>query len=211
MVIQTGTVIAMSRWIDKVPAVLMARYPGEEGGNAIARIIFGDVNPAARLPLCFPKVTGQVPINYNHLPYKTDDRFIGTGNDPLFPFGYGLSYTTFEYSNLKFSKQKIKAGEKVTICADVKNTGKISGDEVVQLYIHDEVCHIVRPVKELKGFNRITLKAGETRTVTFTLGPESLMIYDLNMKPVVEAGKYKIMIGSSSDDIRLTDMLTVIL
>jgi beta-glucosidase len=210
VVIQTGTVITMYNWIDKVSAVLQAWYPGCEGGNAIAQTIFGDNNPAGRLPLTFPKVTGQVPLNYNHLPWKPDDNYVGIGNDPLFAFGHGLSYTRFGYSNMKLSKTHIKSNESVVVSIDIKNTGKRDGDEVVQLYIHDVLASVARPVMELRGFKRISLKAGQTQTVSFTLTPENLQMLNEKMKYVVEPGDFKIMVGAASDDIRASSILQVV-
>ncbi len=210
VVIQTGTVIAMNNWIEKTPSVLQAWYPGCEGGNAIAQTLFGDYNPGGKLPITFPKVTGQVPINYNHYPYKPFDSYIGVGNDPLFAFGHGLSYTSFTLGNFKLSKNEIKSDESMKVSVDVTNTGNIGGDEVVQLYIHDELASVVRPVMELKDFKRISLKAGETRQVTFTLTPEKLKIWDINMKWLIEPGDFKIMVGNASNAIKFTEKLTVI-
>jgi beta-glucosidase len=209
VVIQTGTVIAMNKWIDKADAVLIAWYPGEEGGRAIAEILMGDVNPSAKLPVTFPKTTGQVPLNYNHLPYKPYDWYIGIGNEPQFPFGQGLSYTTFAYSNLRLSSKEIHKNESLIIFTDVKNTGEREGQEVVQLYLHDELASVARPVKELKGFSKIKLEPGEMKTVSFTVTPDQLMLYDGNMRPVIEPGTFKVMIGASSEDIRLTDCFDV--
>jgi beta-glucosidase len=210
VVLQSGNVIAMHNWIDKAPAVMEAWYPGEEGGNVIAQTLFGDNNPGGKLPVTFPQTTGQVPINYNHFPYKSSDVYVGIGNEPLFPFGHGLSYTTFEYSNGKISKDKIKTDESITVSVDVKNTGNCDGDEVVQLYIHPLVSSVCQPVMRLKGFSRISLKKGETKNVSLTLTPEDLKIWDINMKFVVEPGIYNIMIGSSSADIRNKVQLEVL-
>jgi beta-glucosidase len=210
VVIQTGTVIAMNNWIDKADAVMFAWYPGEEGGRAIAEILMGDVNPSAKLPVSIPKTTGQVPVNYNHLPYKPDDYYVGIGNEPQVPFGHGLSYTTFEYSNLRLSAKEIRKDENITVSVDIKNTGDRTGSEIVQLYIHDELASIARPVKELKGFAKIKLEPGELKTASFTITTEQLILYDMNMKPVVEPGTFTVMIGASSEDIRLTNRFSVI-
>jgi beta-glucosidase len=209
VVIQTGTVITSYDWIDDVSSVLMAWYPGCEGGNAIVQTLFGDNNPGGKLPLTFPKVTGQVPMNYNALPGKTDDKYIGI-NGAMFPFGHGLSYTTFEYSSLKLSRDKMKADEMLNISVDVKNTGKIKGDDVVQLYIHDIAASVSQPTKKLKGFKRITLEPGTSQTVSFRLSKEELSIWDINMKYVVEPGLFDVMIGSSSEDIRLKTTFEVV-
>jgi len=209
VVLQTGNIITMRNWIDDTPAVIEAWYPGEEGGNAIAEVLFGDVNPGGKLPITIPKEIGQVPLNYNHLPFKPKDAYIGVGNDPQFPFGHGLSYTTFEYSQLKLSSKQISISENIKISAVIKNTGKVAGDEIVQLYIKDKIASVVRPVKELKGFGKISLEPGETKTVTFELTPELLSMYDLNMNFVVEPGEFEVMIGSSSEDIRLSSVFLV--
>jgi len=210
VVIQTGTVIAMNNWIDTADAVMFAWYPGEEGGRAIAEILMGDVNPSAKLPVSIPRTTGQVPIQYNHLPYKPADVYVGIGNEPQFPFGHGLSYTAFEYSNLRLSAKEIRRDEKITVSVDIKNTGDRTGSEIVQLYIHDEQASIARPVKELKGFAKIKLEPGELKTLSFTIHTEQLILYDRNMKPVIEPGTFKIMVGASSEDIRLTNRFAVI-
>lgn len=209
VIILTGTVITMHDWIDDVPAVIQAWYPGEEGGNALAETLFGDNVPAGKLPVTIPQVTGQVPMNYNHLPYKTRDTYVGIGTDPQFAFGHGLSYTTFAYSNLKLSSESIASTDNITISVDVKNTGKRNGDEIVQLYLHDEIASISRPVKYLAGFKRISLKAGESQTVTFNVKPDQLGLYDENMQWVVEPGTFKVMVGSASDDIRQESSFTV--
>jgi len=203
VVIQTGTVITAYKWADQVPSILMAWYPGEEGGNAIAQTLFGDNNPGGKLPITFPKVTGQVPLTYNLLPGRPNDVYWDYGNEPLFCFGHGLSYSTFEYSNLKLSNQKISPNGVLTVSVDVENTSKIKGDEVVQLYIHDILASVSRPLKELKGFKRITLEAGAKKTVSFKLTKEELSMWDLNMKFVVEPGEFDLMVGASSSDIRL--------
>jgi len=209
VILQTGNIITMRNWIDGVPAILEAWYPGEQGGNAIAEVLFGDVNPSGKLPVTIPLEIGQVPLNYNHLPFKPHDEYIGLGNQPLFPFGYGLSYTTFEYRKLDLSSSKIKEGEDVTVSLEVTNTGEIVGAEIVQLYIHDKYASIVRPIKELKGFKKVFLKPGESKTITFTIEPKDLSFWNIDMDFVVESGEFEIMIGSSSEDIKLRSILTV--
>ena len=204
VVLINGSAITMSKWIDKVEAVVEAWYPGEEGGNAIADILFGDYNPGGKLPITFPKTVGQLPLYYNYKPTgRVYDYVDLRGKQALFPFGYGLSYTKFEYSNLKINPKKINSQEKVNISADVKNTGRYKGDEIVQLYIHDAVASVARPVKELKGFKRITLDPNETKRVDFTLTSEELAFYDINMNLIIEPGIFEVMMGSSSEDIRL--------
>ncbi len=197
-------------WIvDKVPAILEAWMGGTEAGNAIADVLFGDVNPGGKLPVTFPRVVGQVPIYYNHLntgrPPEANNRYTSKYLDvpwtPQFPFGYGLSYTQFKMTNLQLSEQQIKTDGTLRISVDVENIGKRSGDEVVQLYIRDVAASMARPIKELKGFKRITVKPGEKQRVEFILGPEHLGFYNREMKFVVEPGEFKVMLGSSSEDV----------
>lgn len=210
VVIQSGTVITTYDWINQVDAVLLAWYPGCEGGNAIVRAIFGEYNPGGKLPITFPKITGQVPLNYNRLPKgKGSIQFLGDFNEPQFAFGHGLSYTQFEYQNLQLSKKSIGREDTLILSFSVKNTGSVTGDEVAQLYLHDSFASVAQPIQKLSAFKRITLKPGETKPVTFKLPPERLKIWDLQMQPVVEPGEFKVMIGSASDDIRLTDSFEV--
>ncbi len=209
VVIQSGTVITASNWAHKVPSILVAWYPGEEGGNAIAQTIFGDNNPGGKLPITFPKTTGQVPLCYDLLPGRPNDVYLDYGNKPLFCFGHGLSYTSFEYTNLKLSKTSFSPDEVLNVSVDIKNTGALKGDEVVQLYIHDLYASVSRPLKELKGFKRITLDAGQSQTVSFKITKEELSFWNINMKYVVEPGEFDLMIGASSDDIRLKDKFWV--
>jgi beta-glucosidase len=167
------------------------------------------VNPGGKLPVTFPRVTGQVPIYYNHMntgrPPEPNNRFTSKYLDvpwtPQFPFGYGLSYTQFKISNLQLNASQIRPEGSVRITADIENIGKRTGDEVVQLYIRDIVASLTRPVKELKGFQRVTLKPGEKRTLEFLLGPEHLGFYNRDMKFVVEPGQFGVMVGSSSEDV----------
>ncbi len=204
VVLINGSVITMTKWINNVGAVVEAWYPGEEGGSAIGDILFGDCNPGGKLPITFPKLVGQLPLYYNYKPTgRVYDYVDLRGKQPLFSFGYGLSYTEFEYSNLKINPGKISSKEKVNISVDIKNIGKYKGDEVVQLYINDKVATVSRPVKELKRFKRITLEPEEEKTLNFTLSPQDLAFYDIDMNLVVEAGIFEVMMGSSSEDIRL--------
>jgi beta-glucosidase len=202
VVLATGNIITMMKWIDKVPAVVEQWYPGEEGGNALAEVLFGDYNPGGKLPVTFPQVVGQVPLRYNSKPIGSTTRYIIYGNEPLFPFGHGLSYTTFEINNLKLKSDKIKTGESLKFTIDVKNTGKMKGDEVVQVYLHRKYASVVQPPIELKDFKRITLESGETKTISFTITPDRMSIWDEKMKFVMEPGELTIMAGSSSKDIR---------
>lgn len=197
-------------WIaNNTPAILESWMGGTESGNAIADILFGDVNPGAKLPVTFPRTVGQVPIYYNHMntgrPPEAENRYTSKYYDwpwtPLFHFGYGLSYTTFKISNLQLSAQKISASGKVTVTAEVENTGRRAGDEVVQLYIRDPVATMTRPVKELKGFQRLTLQPGEKRRVEFVLGTEHLGFWNREMRYVVEPGEFRVMVGANSVDV----------
>jgi beta-glucosidase len=204
-----GSAITMNNWLEKVPAVLDAWYPGEEGGHAVAAIVFGDENPAGRLPVTFPLQEAQLPLVYNHKPTGRGDDYYNLTGLPLFPFGYGLSYTSFEYGNIRLSKNNISISEGTTVLCTVKNTGKLAGDEVVQLYIRDELASVSRPVMELKGFMRVHLQPGEEKKISFAITPEMLSMLDRNMKTVIEPGDFRIMIGASSRDIRLKETLIV--
>jgi len=195
-------------WLDeKANAILEAWLPGEEGGNAISDILFGDVNPSGKLPITFPRHVGQFPIYYNYKPsgmysnWYTD--YVTEKVTPLYSFGHGLSYTSFEYSNISIDKQKATLNETVNISLTVKNTGKVAGDEVVQLYVCDEYASLPRPLKELKGYARVSLNPNEERKVTFQLPVNQLAFYDEDLQLVIESGNIKVMIGSASDDIRL--------
>ena len=209
VVLVGGSAITMRNWIDDVDGIVDVWYPGDEGGNAVADVLFGDYNPAGRLPITFPIFEGQLPMYYNHKPTGRVDDYIHLTGKPLFPFGYGLSYTTFEYSDMKFSSKKFAKSDSVTVSFNVTNTGNYAGNEVVQLYVRDLLSSVVRPVKELKGFKRIHLNKGDTKKVTFNITPEMLSMLDINLKRIVEPGDFRIMIGASSNDIRLRDIITV--
>ncbi len=209
VVLVGGSAITMNNWMGNVSSILDVWYPGEEGGNAVADVLFGDYNPAGRLPITFPVFEGQLPLVYNHKPTGRGDDYNNLTGQPLFPFGYGLSYTTFEYSNLDIVKKSISATDSTQISLTVRNTGKVAGDEVVQLYLRDELASVVRPITELKAFKRITLKPGEATTVTFSVTPEMLSMLDVNLNKVVEPGDFRIMVGASCKDIRLRGILTV--
>ena len=204
-----GSAITMNNWIDKVNSIVDIWYPGEEGGHAVADMLFGDYNPAGRLPVTFPIDESQLPLVYNHKPTGRGDDYYNLTGLPLFPFGYGLSYTTFAYSNMQLHQNNISTKDTVTVSCTIKNTGSKDGDEVVQLYIRDLLASVSRPVMELKGFQRIHLKAGESKEVTFTITPEMLSMLDKEMKTVVEPGDFRIMIGASSRDLKLKQTLTV--
>ncbi|HPB05610.1 MAG TPA: glycoside hydrolase family 3 C-terminal domain-containing protein, partial [Prolixibacteraceae bacterium] len=186
---------------EKVPAVIEGWYMGQETGTAAADVLFGDVNPSGKLTITIPKSVGQLPMFYNHKPSTRNIDYVSMDVQPLFPFGYGLSYTTFSYNKLKLSAEKIKNGQSVQVSVDVTNSGKMKGDEIVQLYIRDKVSSVTRPVKELKDFKRITLEAGETKTVQFTIDPSKLAFWNINMEHVVEPGEFEVMVGTSSIDL----------
>jgi beta-glucosidase len=180
-----------------VPAILEGFYLGEETGTGVADVLFGDYNPAGKLPVSFPRSVGQLPIYYNYKPTARRG-YLYASREPLFPFGYGLSYTTFEYSDVRVSPARIGPGEQAQATVTVTNTGKRAGDEIVQLYIRDLVSSVTRPVMELKDFKRITLAPGESRTVTFTITPDKLSFFNLKMERTVEPGAFDIMLGTSS-------------
>lgn len=185
-----------------VPAIVNAWYPGQEGGNAVADVLFGDYNPAGRLPVSIPKSVGQLPVYYN---YKNASRhdYVEMDAKPLYSFGHGLSYSTFDYQQLKTDVQATGNSLKVSVTFTLKNTSKVAGDEVAQLYIRDDASSVVTAVKQLKKFRRIHLAAGEQQDVTFELLPEDLKLLNIDMKWVVEPGTFSVMVGSSSEDIRL--------
>jgi len=195
--------------VDNVPAILEAWMGGTEAGNAIADVLFGDVNPGGKLPVTFPRTVGQVPLYYNHMntgrppvaDVRWNSKYIDGPWTPQFPFGFGLSYTQFKISDLQLSAPTIRPDGRLNVSVNVQNTGQRAGDEVVQLYIRDVAASMTRPVKELKGFKRITLKPGETQRVEFTLGPDHLGFYNREMKYVVEPGEFKVFVGSSSEDV----------
>jgi beta-glucosidase len=191
-----------------VPAVLDGWYLGQETGTAVADVLFGDYNPGGKLPITVPRTVGQLPDYYYQKP-SAKREYLGTSTQPLFPFGYGLSYSTFKYSNLRLAPDTIGPQGQTKISVDVTNTGKSRGDEVAQLYIRDEVSSVTRPVKELRGFQRITLDPGQSHTVEFMLGPEQLSFLDHDMHRVVEPGTFKIMVGGSSVDVIETKLNVV--
>jgi len=213
LVLNNGRPASIPDLIEKSNAVLEAWTPGEEGGNAVAQVLFGDVNPGGKLPLSIPRSVGQLPVFYNHKPSGRHSNIYGNYVNeevtPLFSFGHGLSYTTFEYSDLTISPSIADSGKTIEISLKVKNTGKRSGDEVVQLYIRDEFASYPRPVKELKGFVRLALSSNETKTVIFHLSTDQLAYYDHDLQLILEPGKILVMVGSSSDDIRLDGEFTI--
>ena len=208
LVLNNGRPLALPWAAAHIPSMVEAWHLGTQTGNAVAQVLYGDYNPSGKLPMSFPRNVGQVPIYYNN--YSTGRPTNGEGNvfwshytdvekTPQFPFGFGLSYTTFEYKDLKLDKTSIALGEAVKVSVDVTNTGNYDGKEVVQLYIHDEVASLARPVKELKGFELVDLKKGETKTITLTLTDKELGFFDNDGNYLVEPGTFKIMVGGSSD------------
>lgn len=206
-------------WVaDHVPAILYTWWLGSQAGHALADVLFGDYNPSAKLPMSFPRSVGQIPIYYSHLntgrPAPNDSNrfyrsaYIDESIYPKYEFGFGLSYTRFSYENFRMNKEEMKTDEFVTVSMDIRNTGPFAGEEVVQLYIRDRVASVVRPVKELKGFEKIHLKAGETKTVQFRIGKEQLAFYNNQLEWVAEPGEFDIMIGASAGDIRGSGVLS---
>ena len=214
VVLINGHPLVIPELAENASAILEAWLPGEEGGGAIADVLFGEVNPGGRLPITFPRHVGQVPLFYNQKPSGGKSNwhwdYVSVERSPLYPFGHGLSYTTFEYSDFNLSKSTAAAGESVDVSLMIKNSGTRAGDEVVQLYIRDEYGCIPRPVMELKGFIRITLQPQETRLVTFHLPVNQLAFFDAEMKLIVEAGTIDVMVGSSSTDIRCKGSFEII-
>ena len=190
-----------TNWIaDNIPAVLEGWFPGEFGGRAVADVLFGDYNPGGRLPITVPKSVGQLPIYYNQKP-SAIHRYVSESENPLYSFGYGLSYTKFEYSNLKISANEIKPNGELKVSVDVKNVGNWDGDEVAQLYVNDIYSSVTTPEKTLRGFKRVNIKKGETTTVEFTLTKDELGLYNREMKYVVEPGDFEVMVGGNSTDL----------
>lgn len=216
LVLFTGRPLALKWEEENIPAILNVWFPGSEAGNAIADVLFGDVNPSGKLSTTFPQNIGQIPLYYAHkntgrpLPdgqwfKKFRSNYLDVSNDPLYPFGFGLSYTTFDYSNFKLSSSTLKPGQKLTAYVTVTNTGKVAGAEVVQLYIRDLVGSITRPVKELKDFSKLMLQPGESKVVTFTITEETLKFYNSSLKFVAEPGDFKAFVGSNSRDVQSVD------
>jgi len=213
-VLMNGRPLAISWSAEHIPAILETWFLGIQAGNAIADAIFGDCNPGGKLPVTFPRTVGQVPIYYNHKKTgrppsaeKWSSKYLDAPFTPLFPFGHGLSYTRFEYNDLRIEVKGRSSDVKITL--QVMNVGDREGDEVVQLYLHDAVASVTRPVKELKGFKRITLKPGERKKVDFTLTSEQLSFLDRDLKRVLEPGIFEVMVGKSSEDILLTGSFEV--
>jgi beta-glucosidase len=189
---------------ERVPAILDAWYPGTEGGNAIANLLFGDANPGGKLPVTWPRSVGQVPIYYAHnltqIPEAPDTRYWDGSSAPLYPFGYGLSYTSFKLDSLKTTESSVKSGDSFNISINVQNTGSVTGDEVVQLYTHQRSGSESRPVRELKGFRRVTLQPGEKQTVTIALDTHDLGFWSAQThKWSIEPGAFDLWVGVDSN------------
>jgi beta-glucosidase len=213
MVLFTGRPLGLTWEEENVTAILNVWFAGSEAGDAIADALFGDVNPSGKLSATFPRNTGQIPIYYNHkntgrpLPegewfQKFRSNYLDVPNTPLYPFGFGLSYTTFEYGDFSLSSESLQGEQTLQASIELTNTGDYDGAEVVQLYIRDVVASITRPVKELKGFQKVFLKAGETKTVTFDITTEELKFYNSDLEYVWEPGEFEIMIGGNSRDVK---------
>jgi len=209
VVLVGGSAVTMSDWLDQVDGVIEAWYPGEAGGDAVAEALFGDYNPGGRLPITYPIAEGQLPLYYNHKPTGRGDDYVDLPGAPLFPFGFGLSYTSFEYSALRIEPDSIDRGGTAVVRCRVKNIGSRAGDEVVQLYLRDLLATVARPVAELRGFRRVHLEAGEEREVIFSLSTEALRMLDEHLQWVVEPGSFRVAVGGSSRDIRLRGTLSV--
>jgi beta-glucosidase len=209
VVLQNGSYIDIHNWADSVDAVLEAWYAGEQGGTAIAEALFGDLNPGGRLPITWAKHAGQVPIYYYIKPSGRGYGYLDDDGKPLYPFGYGLSYTTFEYSNLVVPKTVAKDGD-TKVLVTVKNTGKVKGDEVVQLYLHDELASVARPFKELKAFKRVTLEPGESRQVELTLPYRSFGMWNRDLKFVYEPGVFDVIIAKDAENDIFNDKIELL-
>ncbi len=213
VLVNAGRPLIFNWTADNAPAIVYTWWLGTEAGNAIADVLFGDYNPSGKLPMTFPREVGQVPIYYNHFstgrPAKDEDSknyvsaYIDLKNSPKFPFGYGLSYTKFNYADLKLSSSKIKSNETIKVSFQLSNVGKVAGDEVVQLYLKDKFGSVVRPVLELRDFQKVKLNAGESKTIEFTIDKEKLSFYNNKLEWVAEPGDFEVMIGASSADIKL--------
>ena len=200
LVLISGRPLGVQWAADNLPALVNAWEPGMYGGQAIAEILYGKVNPSAKLAVTMPRSAGQVQMIYNHKPSQYFHPYAVTPSTPLYPFGYGLSYTTYSYSDIWLDRTEIPADGTVKVSVEIRNTGNMAGDEIVQMYIRDRFSSVTRPVKELKDFARIHLEPGETRTVEFTVTPDKLMFLDKDLRPVVEPGEFIVMVGPSSDD-----------
>ncbi|MFL5810356.1 MAG: beta-glucosidase BglX [Flavisolibacter sp.] len=213
VVLMSGRPLTITRETELATSFVQAWFQGHEAGNAIADVLFGNYNPSGKLTMSFPRSVGQIPIYYNHKntgrpqpeagpTQKFRSNYLDVSNQPLFPFGYGLSYTSFSYGNISLSKSQMRATEKITAAINVSNTGNYDGEEVVQMYIADPVASIAQPVKKLKGFQKVFLKKGETKQVSFTISAEELKFYNSNLNWIAEPGDFRVMIGTNSNDVK---------
>jgi beta-glucosidase len=204
-----GRPLSINNVAQNVPVIFECWYLGQECGRAVADVLFGDVNPGGKLPISVPRSAGHLPVFYNHKP-SARRGFLWDDVSPLFPFGFGLSYTTFKPANVRLAKKKITRDGSTRVLVDVTNTGQRAGSEVLQMYIRDLVSSVTRPVKELKGFQKVWLQPGETQTVALDITPELLAFYDVNMKYVVEPGEFEVMVGNSSRDADLQKVVLTV-
>jgi beta-glucosidase len=212
VLIMAGRPLIFNYTAQNVKSILYTWWLGSEAGNAMADVLFGDYNPSGKLPMTFPRAIGQIPVYYNY--YNTGrpatnnnthyrSAYLDLPNSPQYAFGHGLSYSSFKYDQLNLNKSELVKGETLKVTLKVTNTGKYDGEEVVQLYLKDEVAQPIRPVKELKDFKKIALKAGETKDVSFVIDESKLSFYNDELQVITQPGDFKLMIGSASDDIRL--------
>jgi len=197
-----GRPLSFNYVAENVPAIIQVFYPGQEGGTAIANVLFGNVNPSGKLSVTIPKSVGQLPCYYSRKPSRMRSYIYFKGSEPLFPFGYGLSYTSFKYAEPMIDKTEITSTQSIHVSVQVTNTGKVAGEEVVQVYIHDRISKGVRPIKELKDFTRVALQPNETKTVTFTITPDKLSYYNPDLQKVIEPGDFDVMVGTNSEDVK---------
>ncbi|WP_262707287.1 glycoside hydrolase family 3 C-terminal domain-containing protein [Chryseobacterium balustinum] len=209
VVLVGGSAIKTTDWKDKVGAILDVWYPGEEGGNAVAEVLFGAENPSGKLPITFPIEEGQLPLTYNHHPTGRGNDYHDLSGEPLYPFGFGFSYTTFEISDLELNQTKYSENEMIVAKVNVKNTGSKAGSEVVQLYVKDLLASVSRPIIELKGFKKVFLKAGESKQISIEVPVKELQFLDSAMNWIVEKGTYRIMVGNSSKNLPLKQNIEV--
>ncbi len=213
IVMMSGRPLTLERENEIATSLLQVWHLGHEAGNAIADVLFGDYNPSGKLTMSFPRNVGQIPVYYNYKrtgrpqdltkeTQKFRSNYLDVSNEPLFEFGYGLSYTNFSYGDVRLSKNQMKGNEKITATITVNNTGNYDGEEVVQLYIVDPVASITQPIKKLKGFQKIFLKKGESKEVSFTITVEELKFFNGDLKWIAEPGEFKVQIGSSSDSVK---------
>ncbi|MGO4710834.1 glycoside hydrolase family 3 C-terminal domain-containing protein, partial [Chryseobacterium sp. 2TAF14] len=209
IVLVGGSAIKTTNWKDKVGAILDVWYPGEEGGSAVAKVLFGAENPSGKLPITFPIEEGQLPLTYNHHPTGRGNDYHDLSGEPLYPFGFGLSYTTFEISDLQLNQSKYYENDTIVAKVNVKNTGSKAGSEVVQLYVKDLLASVSRPIIELKGFQKVHLKPGESKQVSIEVPVKELQFLDKKMIWVVEKGTYRIFVGNSSKNLPLKQNIEV--